>query len=185
MNKNIGFVLAGSAIAAMAVVVPVAMAAGDDGPATATDTGTTVQVSASTAPRGTASGVAFAARRSEGTMSVMAAAAEELGMTVEELRAALATGQSILDVAEAQGLDAESFTAAVVANIEADIDAALAAGELTDDEAAALRDGLAERVAEKLASTKVGGRHAGGCDDGGSGSESGDSSTPEGASTEA
>lgn len=59
-----------------------------------------------------------------------------LGMTGEELRAALSDGQTIAEVAGAQGVSVDDVVAALVAEAEERIDTAVENGRLTDDEAA-------------------------------------------------
>ncbi|RPJ02078.1 MAG: hypothetical protein EHM39_02385 [Chloroflexi bacterium] len=65
---------------------------------------------------------------------------EALGITAPELRQALAGGQSISDLADDNDVELSAVSDAVSAARSSDIDAALAAGLLTEDEAQALRD---------------------------------------------
>jgi hypothetical protein len=74
------------------------------------------------------------------------AAADALGMTVEDLRAALRDGQTLAEVAEAQGVDRETLVGALVAAANARLDEAVADGDLTEEEAAERREGIEERV---------------------------------------
>lgn len=80
--------------------------------------------------------------RGEGCGKSLDAAAEAIGIEADELKAALEEGQSIAEVAEANGVDADVVVDALVANAEARIDEKVAEGRLTDDEAA-------EKLAEK------------------------------------
>jgi hypothetical protein len=69
-----------------------------------------------------------------------AIAAEVLGMTTEELQTALEEGQSLSEIAEAQGMDEAAFEAAFqVAAIER-IDQAVADGDLTEEQATLLKE---------------------------------------------
>lgn len=76
------------------------------------------------------------------------AAAEALGMTAEELRTALRDGQSIADVAEAQGVDLDDVIAAIVAEASERLDTAVENGRLTEEEAAEREAELTEKVTE-------------------------------------
>ncbi len=71
-----------------------------------------------------------------------------LGLEAREIRDQLADGNSLADVAEAQGVSTEDLTAALVAAANERIDEAEAAGKIDAERAAGLRDGLDERVAE-------------------------------------
>ena len=88
-----------------------------------------------------------------GKLLSKAAAAEVLGMTEEELREALASGQSLAEIAVAQGMSVEDFTAALRANIVADLDEALAAGEITQEEYDEKLADLDERLDDIINST--------------------------------
>jgi hypothetical protein len=66
--------------------------------------------------------------------------AEALGMTAPELRQALAGGQSVTELAADNDVELSAINDAVTAARSSDIDAALAAGLLTEDEAQSLRD---------------------------------------------
>jgi len=72
--------------------------------------------------------------------------ADTLGLTADEVSAALAEGQSIADLAEAQGVDLQTVIDALVAAATERIDQEVADGRLTDDEAAEQVASLSERV---------------------------------------
>ena len=74
------------------------------------------------------------------------AAADALGISVEELRTALADGSSIADVAEEQGVDVQDVIDALVAEATEHIDLHVEAGDLTAEEAAERKAGLTERI---------------------------------------
>jgi len=63
------------------------------------------------------------------------AAATALGITIEELRAAIEQGQTIAQVAAASGIDVQTVIDAMVAEHAARLDESVAAGELTQEEA--------------------------------------------------
>lgn len=72
--------------------------------------------------------------RGGGKYLVKEAAAEVLGLSEEEVREALGEGQTLAELAEAQGMSVEDFSAALLANITADLQAQLDAGEITQEE---------------------------------------------------
>jgi hypothetical protein len=67
--------------------------------------------------------------------------AEALGMTAEELEAAKAEGQSLSDIIEAQGLDAETVRAEMQAGYEAAVEQAVTDGVITREQADAILSG--------------------------------------------
>jgi polyhydroxyalkanoate synthesis regulator phasin len=78
--------------------------------------------------------------------AVLETAAGALGITVEELRTALAGGQSLAGVAEAQGVQRQALVDALVAAANARVDEHLAEGDITQEQADARRAEVAERV---------------------------------------
>jgi hypothetical protein len=60
--------------------------------------------------------------------------AEELGLTPEALQTALAEGQTLLDVAAAQGIDRDGLVAAMARAMQAGLDQAVADGVLTREQ---------------------------------------------------
>lgn len=75
-------------------------------------------------------------------------AAEAIGITADELRSALADGQSIAQVAEANGVDVQVVIDALVADANERIEEAVADGRLTAEEGEARKAEAAERIAE-------------------------------------
>jgi ferredoxin len=75
---------------------------------------------------------------------------EALGVTTDDLQAAREAGQSIADVAEAQGVDIDTVVSAIVDDIEEHLADHVAEGDLTEDEAAERLAGATERVTEKV-----------------------------------
>ena len=80
----------------------------------------------------------------------MATVVEVIGVDAAELRAAFAAGQSVADVAEANGVALDDVVAAVVADMEAHIAEHVAEGELTQDEADAKLADATAKVTERL-----------------------------------
>ena len=75
---------------------------------------------------------------------------ETLGLSAEEVRQARADGQNLSELAEAQGVSAEELAAAIVANMEANIDEAVAEGNIDEERAEEIKDGLDEKVEQVL-----------------------------------
>lgn len=73
------------------------------------------------------------------------AIAEALGLTVEELQTRLEAGERLSDIAEAQGVDEATLQEALNAARVAQIEQAVADGELTQEEA----DEILERMAQQ------------------------------------
>jgi hypothetical protein len=76
----------------------------------------------------------------------LAAAAEALGMTEDELKTELESGKSIADVAGEKGVDVQTVIDALVADASAHIDQEVTDGHLTADEAAAKKAELNDRI---------------------------------------
>ena len=74
-------------------------------------------------------------------------AAETLGVTEDELRTALQGGQSLADVAAAEGVEKQVLVDALVAAANAHLDEEVAEGDLTQEQADARKAEVAERVA--------------------------------------
>lgn len=75
---------------------------------------------------------------------------DALGLEASEIRDRLADGNSLADVAEAQGVSTDDLSAALVDAATERIDEAEADGKIDAERAAELRDGLDERVAELI-----------------------------------
>jgi len=80
----------------------------------------------------------LAARALRSAIDQQALVAEALGLTVEELEAALAGGQSLRDIMSAQGIDASTLRANVQAAYEAAVAQAVADGVITQAQADAI-----------------------------------------------
>jgi polyhydroxyalkanoate synthesis regulator phasin len=74
------------------------------------------------------------------------AAATVLNMEREELLDELRDGKTMAEVAEEQGMPVEEFTAAMLAQVRQELDASVAEGELTEEQA----DAIFERVEENI-----------------------------------
>ena len=74
------------------------------------------------------------------------AAAEVIGVEVDALREALMSGQTLAEVAQANGVDPQVVIDALVAEANAHLDEAVTEGRLTQEEADAKRAELAERI---------------------------------------
>jgi uncharacterized protein YidB (DUF937 family) len=76
------------------------------------------------------------------------AAAEALGISVDDLRSALRDDQTIADVAEERGVDVQTVIDAMVAEATERIDQAVADGDLDADRAAEIKEDLPERLTD-------------------------------------
>jgi hypothetical protein len=76
----------------------------------------------------------------------LAAAAEYLGVSEAELRRRLALGESLADVAEAEGKSVDGLKEALVADAEERLDEAVDDGMLTEEQAKTMLDRLRSRV---------------------------------------
>jgi polyhydroxyalkanoate synthesis regulator phasin len=74
------------------------------------------------------------------------AAETVLNMEREELLDELRDGKTMAEVAEEQGMPVEEFTAAMLAQVRQELDASVAEGELTEEQA----DAIFERVEENI-----------------------------------
>jgi uncharacterized protein (DUF433 family) len=72
--------------------------------------------------------------------------AELLGISPEELMHSLQEGQSLAEIAEANGMTPEALVDAIVAEAEAMLDEAVAAGDLDAEQAAAILDFVRQAV---------------------------------------
>lgn len=95
------------------------------------------------------------------------AAATYLGLTDAQLRTELAGGQTLAQVAQARGKSVSGLVDALVADAKQHVDAAVAAGRLTQAQATDLLNGLRERIASRVNSrAPEGGPPVGGPPDG-------------------
>jgi hypothetical protein len=75
-------------------------------------------------------------------------AATALGLSVDDLRSKLQDGQTLAQVAQAQGVDVQTLVDALVADATARIDQGVADGRLTADEATERKAELPARIAD-------------------------------------
>ncbi len=80
----------------------------------------------------------------------LAAAAEALGLTEDELRTQTQAGSTLADIAEAQGVAEADLVDALVEAAEARLAEAVTAGRLTQAQADARADDLETRITESL-----------------------------------
>jgi len=91
--------------------------------------------------------------------------AEELGMTLDELYAALEDGKTIAEIAAEQDVSLEDLVAALVAQRTKDLNQAVADGDLTQEQADWMLEEMAEHLTWRLENSGVGGLggYGGGC----------------------
>ncbi len=77
---------------------------------------------------------------------VIEAAAQVLGMSQEELKDELKDGNSLAEIVEAQDMTVDDFKAELLVEVQADIDAKVADGTITQEQADRLSEGLEERI---------------------------------------
>jgi hypothetical protein len=90
-----------------------------------------------------------------------------LGVSDEDLQAAREAGQSVADLAAAQGVDLQTVIDALVDNAQIRIDAKIAAGDLDAERAAEISASIEDRVTARVNGERPegrshhGGRHGG------------------------
>src|SRR4051794_32054915 len=109
----------------------------------------------------------------------LSAAASTIGVTEDELRAALESGQSIADVATAHGVDPQTVIDAMVADAKTHLADEVTSGRLTQEQADQISADLEQRITDLA--NHAGGPGGPGCpnmgSDGSSGSDSSSSSS--------
>ena len=93
--------------------------------------------------------------------AVLDAAAQYLGLTEAELREQLLSGKSLADVAKAEGKTVAGLTTALHNAVKSDLDAAVAAGRITQSQADEALARFDERVADLIAKVPGSGRPEG------------------------
>ncbi len=91
-------------------------------------------------------GFPFHRRLHRGGSHILGAAADVLEMEKDDLVAEVREGNSLADVAAAQGIGVDGFKAQFQAEVQADIDAKVADGTITQEQADRLSEGLADRI---------------------------------------
>ncbi len=85
------------------------------------------------------------------------AAAKALGLTTDELYAAVQGGKSLAEVAKDQKVSVDSLVKAMVTDAEADLAAAVKAGTLTQAQADTLKSSLTQRITDQVNGVRAGG----------------------------
>jgi hypothetical protein len=149
--------LAGGGALGMLIGTPVVSGAQTDDPSTTTtapEDSTTTTTPDTTAPETAPDPADCEGGRGRhgfghrGRLVDLAVAADALGVTEDELRTELEGGSSIADVATEKGVDLQTVIAALVADATADIDEKLAAGDIDQERADALKANLSERITD-------------------------------------
>lgn len=94
-------------------------------------------------------------------LDLVEAVREALGLEPGEIRERLAAGESLAEIAEAEGIDRQAVIDAVVAAHQARLDEAVADGHLTQEQADELAARFADRVDERVERGSAAGRHPG------------------------
>lgn len=89
--------------------------------------------------------------------------AELTGLTVEEVQAARADGESIAGIAEANGVSSDDVVSAALDVRKEVLDAKVAEGTITQQQADAALERMSERIEARITSTDTGGVGRGGC----------------------
>ncbi len=87
---------------------------------------------------------------------IRTAAAEVLGMTKDDLMEQLQDGNSLADVAEAQGMSEDDFKAALLDQVKTQLDESVAAGDLTQDQADEMLQRTQDNIDDIVAGTGCG-----------------------------
>jgi hypothetical protein len=90
----------------------------------------------------------FIGRRLHRIHAGLDVAAATIGVSESELVEAVRDGQSVAEVAEANGVEAQTVVEALVAEVSARVDEAVASGDLEDDRAAEIKAEAVERITD-------------------------------------
>ena len=91
-------------------------------------------------------------------LNIDEAAAEALGLTEDEVKDALMEGQTLAEIAEAQGVNADGLKTLLTANLTADLQALLDAGDITQGQYDDIIAGLDEKL-DTIINSEFGGHH--------------------------
>lgn len=122
----------------------------DDGTITQAQADAVIEALQAANPKGGPGGPGRQGGRGPG----FAVVAETLGLTEEEVRQAVIDGQTLAELAAANGSSAEELVDALLADIKSHMDEKVAAGDLTQEEADAKYAEAQERTAEFVNNTK-------------------------------
>ncbi len=85
-------------------------------------------------------------RECRGVKFIVSAAAAVLGMEVEELVEALESGQSLLAVAESQGMAADEFSASLLEQVKTPLDEKVTSGAISQEQADRIFSGVETNI---------------------------------------
>jgi polyhydroxyalkanoate synthesis regulator phasin len=97
--------------------------------------------------------------RMGGLIVIVDAVADILDMDKEDLKEARQDGQSLVQIADVQGMSAEEFTEALLNQIQAQLDEFVSEGKLTEEQAERVFQGIESNI-DRIASAEPGGRGA-------------------------
>ena len=95
----------------------------------------------------------------------LAVVADAIGVSEDDLRTALQSGQSMADVATANGIDPQTVIDALVADAQAKLAEKVASGEITQERADEISAGLVERITDVVNRAGFPGPGGPGCPD--------------------
>jgi len=95
-------------------------------------------------------------------VSLRSVAAEKLGMELTDLNTELQNGKTIAELAKEKGVDTQTIVDAYLAQVKEKLDAKVASGDITQEQADAQLEQAKTRATEKLDSTWEGFDHGGG-----------------------
>ena len=122
----------------------------DDGTITQAQADAVIEALQAAAPKGGPGGPGRPGGRGPG----IAVVAETLGLTEAEVRDAISNGQTLAQLAEANGSSAAALVDAILADVKTHVDEKVAAGDLTQEEADSRLAEAETRVTEFVNSTK-------------------------------
>ena len=88
-----------------------------------------------------------------GGSRLLTTAADKLGMSLDDLQAALQDGKTIAGLAEEKGVDIQTIIDAYLAEVKSDLDQAVADGKITQEQADAQLEQAKTQVTERLSNT--------------------------------
>jgi polyhydroxyalkanoate synthesis regulator phasin len=97
-----------------------------------------------------------------GQDNLVSIAADKLGMKLTELLTELQDGKSIADVADEMGVDTQVIVDAYLAQVKENLDEAVAAGRITQNQADYQMEQVEQRVTDQLDNMRMDGFHGGG-----------------------
>lgn len=156
MKTKLLSVMSAAAVAGVVVVSPLSAVSAQDADTPAVETpaaDATVDEDQKDHGRGHGKGHGKKGHRGHGGTAKVDLA-EELGLTADELKDALSNGQSLADVANANGVSTDALIDLLMAPMQARIDAALEAGKIDAETAAAKTAAAEAKIAEHVAKVR-------------------------------